>query len=103
MIQVSEGQTLIDLTIQLGGNLEGVIELIAANALSLDAQLTAGQEIGIPVFAASSPSIVKFLNRRGIVVNTGDTMTQSLSDLDPTEPTTDGDFDTSDFDTQDYD
>lgn len=103
MIQVSEGQSLIDLTIQLGGNLEGVIELIAANAFSLDLQLTAGQEIEIPAFSASSPTIVKYLTRRGIVVNTGDTMIQSLSDLDPTEPTADGDFDTSDFDSQDYD
>ena len=96
MHTVTEGQTLVDLAIQYGGNVSFVVSIAALNSLSITSKLIAGQQLMIPA-EAPNPSIALYFKDKNLAVNTGS------SSIETPILTPQGiDFDNNDFDNNDF-
>ncbi|MCB2379791.1 LysM peptidoglycan-binding domain-containing protein [Hymenobacter sp. BT635] len=71
MIQVSDGQSLLDICLQELGTVAVAPELATANGLRITSALQAGQRLVIPASLASRPDIAAYFASRQQRINTG--------------------------------
>ena len=69
-IRVSEGQSLIDISLWLLGGTDALYVLADANGLAITDTVTAGQVLKVPDELAVNPELVKFLKEKNVTVNT---------------------------------
>lgn len=67
-MRVSERQSIYDIAIQLGGDLEAVMELALINGLSITDELSAGQLVQVPEIL--NADTVNYFQLKGIVPET---------------------------------
>ena len=96
-IVVSQGQSLLDISLWLLGGTEALFALADANELGIADPLTPGQVLLVPEGYTVNPELVSYYRRRGLRVNT-------TNDLAPPAPAPAGliDFDDNDFDDSDF-
>lgn len=71
-INVNQGQNLLDVTLQEYGSIEGVINLVFDNELTLNDTLIGGQELTIDESKTVTPDVVQYFVSQKIKVNTGE-------------------------------
>ena len=69
-IRVSEGQSLIDISLWMLGGTDALYALADANGLAITDTVAAGQVLVVPDDLAVNPELVKFLKEKGVAVNT---------------------------------
>jgi hypothetical protein len=92
----SEGQSLVDVSIQELGTVAGIFDLADASGLAITDVLAPGQVLLVPDSTASQFDIVAYFRKRIQRINTGDTGL-AFSHLAR------HDFDFPDLDNQDFD
>jgi hypothetical protein len=70
-VVVTEGQSLLDITLQVYGSTEGLIDLCKLNNLSINEPLVAGQKIVFDESKIRKPRIVEFFKKEFPRINTG--------------------------------
>jgi len=70
MIQISQGQSLLDVVLQTQGSLEALFELADANGLAISDVLTPGQVLSIPAATQARPEVAAYFAQRGQRINT---------------------------------
>ena len=90
VVVVTDGQSLVDLALQMGGTVAVLFELADAAGLSITDALVAGQELAVPTAASGRPEVVSYFIGRRQRVNTGSELVAAV--VAPT-----GDFDSAAF------
>jgi hypothetical protein len=72
MIQVSAGQTLLDVCLQELGSLSALFDLADANGLSITSPLSPGQQLQVPASVLSRPEIAAYFSQRRQRINVAD-------------------------------
>jgi hypothetical protein len=75
---VRQGQDLLDVAIQLYGDMAGVLRLIKDNGLPFTPELAVGQELLYDPNAARNPDVVAHFAERNIIIATA---TEGPADL----------------------
>lgn len=71
MIQVSAGQSLLDICLQELGSLDPLYELADANSLTISEPLRPGQLLQVPTSVLSRPAVVAYFSQRRQRLNSG--------------------------------
>jgi hypothetical protein len=74
MIQVSAGQTLLDVCLQELGTLDALFDLADANGLSVSAPLRPGQWLTVPATVLSRPDVASYFAGRAQRINLADSI-----------------------------
>lgn len=72
-IKVQHNQSLIDLSIQMFGGIEGAVDLAIANGLPITEELIPGMEIIVPEYKETKAEIVKYYGNKGLTPATAGT------------------------------
>ncbi len=96
-ILVSEGQSLLDVSLWLLGGTEALYILADANGLAITDDLTAGQVLKVPDDLAVNPDLVAFLKAKNVAVNTANVAPPAASEPEGLHDFLDADFSFEDF------
>jgi hypothetical protein len=100
MIQVSAGQTLLDVCLQELGTLSALFALADANGLSITSPLSPGQLLQVPATVLSMPEVASYFSQRLQRINVADTILPGT--VAPLEPAAVQHYFSSDFFTPQY-
>jgi hypothetical protein len=96
-IKVSEGQSLIDISLWMLGGADALYALADANGLAITDTVAAGQVLVVPDELAVNPELVKFLKEKGVTVNTANIVPVPDPVDDELTDWLDDDFDNPDY------
>jgi hypothetical protein len=102
MIQVSAGQSLIDVCLQELGSLSALFDLADANGIPITALLQPGQLLQVPASALSRPEVAAYYAQRRQRVNVPDPQLPGAPIILPPDEPDGGDFLKIDFKTSDF-
>lgn len=96
-IRVSEGQSLLDISLWMLGGTDALYVLADANDLAITDTITAGQVLKVPDELAVNPELVKFLQEKKVTVNTANLVPQAELEPDELNDWLENDFEPTDF------
>ncbi|TGE23561.1 hypothetical protein [Hymenobacter metallicola] len=100
MIQISDGQSLLDICLQELGTVAVLHELALANRLAITEPLRAGQLLVVPASIAARPDVAAYFAARQQRINTS--LGSELEEAEPDPVDRLLDFDIRDFSKNDF-
>ncbi len=82
LYKVHSGQNMIDVAIATYGSVKGLVRLARDNGLAVDASLETNQELMIDESKVIDKNVLKYLNDRNIVVNTGEAVIEEVEPIE---------------------
>ncbi len=101
-VQISAGQSLVDVCLQELGTVEALFELADANGLTITAALRPGQLLTVPESISGRPDVVSYFAGRQQRINVPDPVRAAAGPVEPPEPPTPATFFHPDFFTTEH-